>query len=381
MNVLFISNYYTHHQKPLCEALDALTGHQFTFVEMKKFSEERKQMGWKVQTGVPFVRQYEELIRSSKEAVAEADVVIFGSAPLAVVLERLKANKLTFLYAERIYKNGYQLVKWLPRVFRFWLRYGRYRSLYLLSASAFATGDYMRHGAFWGKSYRWGYFPETKQYDIGKLLDEKRASKILWCGRFLDWKHPEAALAVAKRLKEEGCIFEMEFIGTGQLEEPMKQMSLESGLAKYVRFLGAIDSDKVRTHMETAGIFLFTSDFHEGWGAVLNEAMNSGCAVVANRAAGAVPFLLKQRVNGLIYRNGDTDELYVHTKALLEQPELQKELGAKAYQTIEQTWNATTAAKRFLRSAEQIQRSGDCNLYKEGPCSKAPILWNNWFRR
>lgn len=378
MNVLFISNYYTHHQKPLCEALDALTEHQFTFVETEEFSEERKRLGWKTQIGVPFVRRYEELIRSNKEAVAEADVVILGSAPLTVIRDRLKTNKLTFLYAERIYKNGYQPVKWLPRVFRFWIRYGQYRSLYLLSASAFTTGDYMRHGAFWGKSYRWGYFPETKQYDIGRLLDRKKKSKILWCGRFLDWKHPEAACAAAKRLKEDGCIFEMEFIGAGPLEEPMKQMALENGLAEHVRFLGAMDSDKVRTHMESAGIFLFTSDFHEGWGAVLNEALNSGCAVVASHAAGAVPFLLKERENGLIYRNGDIDELYAHVKMLLEQPELQNKLGMKAYQTIEQMWNADTAARRFLKTAEQIQHSGECNLYKDGPCSKAPIFWNNW---
>jgi hypothetical protein len=34
--------------------------------------------------------------------------------------------------------------------------------------------------------------------------------------------------------------------------------------------------EEVRVHMEQSNIYLFTSDFGEGWGAVLNEAMNSG---------------------------------------------------------------------------------------------------------
>jgi glycosyltransferase involved in cell wall biosynthesis len=58
--------------------------------------------------------------------------------------------------------------------------------------------------------------------------------------------------------------------------------------------------EAVRDHMEAADIFLFTSDFNEGWGAVLNESMNSACAVVASHAIGSVPFLLKDGENGFI---------------------------------------------------------------------------------
>ena len=132
MKILFISNYYTHHQLPLCEALDMLTEHQFTFVETEAFSEERRHSGWETQDNVPFVKQYKELIRSGNDDLMTADVVILGSAPLSVVHDRLKARKLVFLYTERVYKNGYQPLKWLPRLYRFWSRYGRHQSMYLL---------------------------------------------------------------------------------------------------------------------------------------------------------------------------------------------------------------------------------------------------------
>lgn len=380
MKILFISNYYTHHQQPLCEALDRLTEHQFTFVELETFPEERKSLGWQRQTSVPFVKQYEELLRSENNEIMTADVVIIGSAPLSIIRNRLKAHKLVFLYAERIFKSGYQPLKWLPRLYRFWLRYGRHRSMYLLAASAYTTGDYVRHGAFCGKSYRWGYFPEAKKYDIHELHAGRNPLKMLWCGRLLDWKHPEAALSVAKRLKEDGYSFEMEFIGNGPLKAELKLQAQENGLSDCVRFLGSMSTSEVRAYMEATGIYLFTSDFKEGWGAVLNEAMNSGCAVVASHAIGAVPFLLRHGENGLIYHNGNTDELYEHVKFLLDQPERQRQLGIKAYQTIDEVWNANNAAERFLKLVEQIQRGGHCRLYEAGPCSKATVVWNNWYK-
>ena len=61
--------------------------------------------------------------------------------------------------------------------------------------------------------------------------------------------------------------------------------------------------------MEKSSIYLFTSNFDEGWGAVLNESMNSACAVISSHAAGATPFLISHNINGLLYTSGDVDEL------------------------------------------------------------------------
>lgn len=380
MKILFLSNYYNHHQQPLCEALDARTAHQFTFVSTEGFSEERKKLGWELQKDVPFVREYGELIRENSNAILDADVVILGSAPLGLVQERLKARKLVLYYAERVFKSGYQPLKWLPRLYRYWQRYGRHRSLYLLAASAYTPADYGLHGAFLGKSYRWGYFPETKRYDLPALMEKKEPRRILWCGRFLDWKHPEAALEIARRLRDDGCSFQMDLIGMGEMEPELTRTIAREGLGECVRLLGAMPTAQVRGHMESAGIYLFTSDFHEGWGAVLNEAMNSGCAVVVSHAIGSVPYLIDRGNNGLIYQSGDLDGLYGHVRFLLDNPSEQRRLGEAAYRTITQQWNAQNAAERLIGLAEELLQKGDCARYGEGPGSKAEMIWNNWFR-
>lgn len=48
--------------------------------------------------------------------------------------------------------------------------------------------------------------------------------------------------------------------------------------------------EEVRERMEKADILLATSDRGEGWGAVMQRAMNSGCVVIADHMMGAVPF-------------------------------------------------------------------------------------------
>jgi glycosyltransferase involved in cell wall biosynthesis len=94
-------------------------------------------------------------------------------------------------------------------------------------------------------------------------------------------------------LKEAGYKFRMVIVGDGVMAAAMKDYAKELGVKDVVNFLGSQNPDEVRMLMEKSQIYLTTSDNQEGWGAVINEAMNSGCAVVANKAMGAAPYLLQ----------------------------------------------------------------------------------------
>ena len=145
--------------------------------------------------------------------------------------------------------------------------------------------------------------------------------------------------------------------------------------------LGTMPPEKVREYMELSEIFLFTSDRQEGWGAVLNEAMNSGCAVVASHAIGSVPFLLKNGDNGLIYRSGDINDLYEKVKYLLDNQATRAKLGINAYKTLCNKWNAENAAERFVKlSKALLDGKREADLFGEGICSGAEILDDDWFK-
>lgn len=382
MKIIFISNRLTPHQIPICNAFHQK--HQFFFIETMK--EAIVEIGWladgsKYPYVIPYTEDDDEIQRIHK-LILDADVVIIGSAPDTYIIPRLKREKLTFKYAERFYKHGLN-IRTLPRaVIGTWLHHGRFQKypLYMLCASAYTPYDCARFGNYKNRMYKWGYFPETKHYDIDGLIQAKSKTSILWCGRMLDLKHPDDAISVAVQLKQAGYQFDLNLIGNGELYPILENMIAENGIGDCVHLLGAKPSDEVRGYMEKAGIYLFTSDRQEGWGAVLNESMNSGCAVVASHAIGSVPFLLKHGENGYVYHSGNVDELYQRVKYLLDNPAEQTRLGKNAYKTIITEWNAKNAAKQFVRVAQLLLDCGELgDLPKTGPCSRADVLEDDWF--
>nr|MBQ8244944.1 glycosyltransferase [Oscillospiraceae bacterium] len=307
-------------------------------------------------------------------------MVIAGSAPERLVRQCILDNKLVFRYSERPLKHGIEPLKYLPRLVRWNWRNPPGKPIFLLCASAFAVKDYACFGLFRGKAFRWGYFPETRHYqNLQALVEGKRKNSILWAGRLLDWKHPEDAVRVAVELKKNGVPFDLNIIGTGEREKALQDRIVRERLEDCVHLLGAMKPEEVRRHMEESEIFLFTSDRREGWGAVLNEAMNSGCAAVASHTIGAVPYLVKDGENGMIYPSGNVEALYNKVRYLLESPEERCQIGMNAVKTIAQEWNGEVAARRLVQLIQAFQTGEAQALYQTGPCSPAEILEENWY--
>lgn len=217
----------------------------------------------------------------------------------------MKEGKLTFKYSERIYKEGFKRWQQPLRVIKNYARGWSKKNHYLLCASAYTYADFSKTFNFHNRAYKWGYFPAVKKYEnFESIMANKQPASILWVARLIEWKHPDASIRVAERLRNDGYRFKLNLIGSGVMAQEIGQSIRDKGLTDCVEMLGAMKPEQVREHMEKAEIFLFTSDFNEGWGAVLNESMNSGCAVVASHAIGSVPFLIRDGVNGLIYKTG-----------------------------------------------------------------------------
>ena len=353
---VFISNYINHHQIPLCNALYESLNGEFVFIQTEPMEEERVRMGWQETDGLPYIMYFYEEPELCKKLIAESDVVLFGGTDdESYIVDRLRSGRPVIRYSERLYKEG-QWKAVSPRgLVQKYYDHTRYRKkpVYLLCAGAYVPSDFHIVRAYPHKMLKWGYFPAARYYDVDKLMREKQPATILWAARFLDWKHPEAALACAAYLKAAGYKFHMYMVGDGEMRPLVDRMMEEYALADCVTLLGYRSPDEVRALMEQSQIYLATSDRKEGWGAVINEAMNSGCAVVASHMMGAVPWLIRQGENGVIYRDGNQGNLNAIVEALLQDSTMCEGMGRTAIGTIEREWNAEIAAERLIQFCRQ----------------------------
>ena len=380
MTFTFVSNYINHHQIPLCEALYKVLGEDFTFIQTMPMEAERVAMGWSVDIQkLPYVLCLYEKEYDCLKKIAESDVVLFGWTEREdIVATRLQSGRTTLRVSERLYREG-QWKAISPRgLIAKYNEHVKYRrqNVCMLCAGAYTASDFHLIGAYPDKMFRWGYFTALRKYDetqLDAMKIQDGALHIVWAGRFIPLKHPEYVVRLAKRLRDKGYRYHIHMLGDGELEPSLKQEVRALELSEYFTFYGYTEPEKVRDVMEKCHIHLFTSNYLEGWGAVVNEGMNSGCVEVVNAQVGAAPYLIRHGENGLVYPNDNYEQMETLVEDLFTHWEDRKQMGRAAYETIRDMWNAEHAAKELLRFVGDLQK-GRIIEAEEGPLSKAPVI-------
>lgn len=90
---------------------------------------------------------------------------------------------------------------------------------------------------------------------------------------------------------------------------------------------------------------------------VLSEAGAAGLPVVSTRLA-AIPEVVLDGETGLLTNPGDVPALVTALRTLIENPTLRQQMGAKATQTIQATFDAETNAIRLLTLIKQVADKG-----------------------
>ena len=380
MKLVFLTNLIHHHQIPLADEFFKILGDNYKYITTAKMPQFLITGGYQSHTDKPYLIRLEEApanVSNIQDLINGADVVIIGSAPENLVTERIKSGKLTFRYNERWFKSKpWYLTRplgWL----NFYKNHIRYKNkpLYMLAASAYTANDVYAIGAYKNKCFKWGYFTQVDSdlkveapQNLGVSTSE--ITPLMWCSRFLKWKHPELPVLLAQRLKEDGYKFVIDMFGSGEELDATMNLAKTLGVEDVVKFRGNLPNQEILNEMRQHEIFLFTSDRNEGWGAVLNESMTNGCAVVASNLIGSVPFLIKDEENGVVFQSGNIDSLYQTVKLLLDNSELRNTISKNAIKTMREVWNPQNAAKRFLQLVKALQNETD-SPFIDGPCSKA----------
>ncbi|MFB6201637.1 MAG: glycosyltransferase family 4 protein [Halorhabdus sp.] len=119
---------------------------------------------------------------------------------------------------------------------------------------------------------------------------------LLFVGRLITRKGVDLAIRSLAAMENEEA--ELLIAGSGRLEDQLKQLAQELGVAGRVRFLGYVPDVELPLLYSSADLTLFTSEY-EGFGLVLLESLASGTPVVGP-PVGGVPDILENGVSGYI---------------------------------------------------------------------------------
>lgn len=396
MTIAYFSNFLNHHQKLVADIMYKTPSVVYTFVETVPMYDWLKKGGYTDYSQEPYVlRAWESEINMQKAIglVKSVDVAIFGG-PEVLYLEVIRArntNKISFEVSERWLKKG-----WLnllsPRLLKsqwYYHKLFRHNNFYKLCSSAYGALDQYKLHSYIGKCYKWGYFTEVDDnFDVEAITDSSTTeiTPLMWCSRFLTWKHPELPILMAKRLMDKGYRFKLDMFGSGEKLDDSKKIVIELGLNDVVKFCGNMPNADILQQMRRHEIFLFTSDRLEGWGAVANESMSNGCVLVGSSDIGSVPYLVDDGKTGMIFKSANwhtgftnsslkvdelaLDSLTEKVEWLLNHPIERKKIAISGYNNMRDIWSPVNAANNLLTLIDCLTNGLDTSIL-EGPCSKA----------
>lgn len=187
-----------------------------------------------------------------------------------------------------------------------------------LPIGPWAAADFRRLGVREDKMMPWGDFVSPSVGESRRMVEGPL--KVLWAGRELRWKRVgdiEKAVAIVN-----------------------KKMEGEQRTVCFTKLTG-VTMAEVRKAMREHDVYVLASDATEGWGCVVNEALEEGMRVLGTFEAGASAAMLpKER----LYHAGDV-------RALSRLLELEAQGGGSLPPCSIGEWTAQAAATRLLKEA------------------------------
>lgn len=376
MTITIFTDYVNHHQIPFADELYKRLGDDYKYVEICDTHELVKSMSGYSVIERPYIlkaytshQDYDYAINLAKNS----DIAIFAtefSTPFSISRFMNCPQKISFELSERWLKRG--LINLLsPRLIKNKLIYyfcAPKDKTYLLCNGAYVPNDEYLMQSYINKCLAWAYFTVVNEFNASEAIVRKRSKqiRILWIARYLDWKHPEKIITLAKKLKQDKRDFVIDMIGSGPMYNEIAKLIESNHLNGYVNQIGTMQNAKVLDIMKTYHIHCFTSDRNEGWGAVLNETMSNACCPVACKLIGSAPTLIRHGYNGLMFDDKVKDDLYNQVSALMDNPSLIEEMSLNAYETMKNVWNAKNAADRFVSFCDSLL-SGSEIQFSDGP--------------
>ena len=125
-------------------------------------------------------------------------------------------------------------------------------------------------------------------------------AQYIFVGSLSPWKNPLSIIRAFTQIKS-GRI---KFIGDGSLKNKLIKEIERNNLQEYIEIIGTISQQQIPSYLFKTDVLILPS-LYDGWGAVVNEALHSGCFVICSDACGACKLLFNNQKLGLVFKAGN----------------------------------------------------------------------------
>lgn len=319
-------NQPSRHQEDLAAEMRRL-GVSVTVIYASPLRKERKEIGWEVHASARRTRflssryaflEVMKLVRQHPSSIHIVNGIWAESAFFVAIAVCFLQRIPCCIYSEaptsmvragwsRRFRRPIQAM--LTRLFA--------RRMWLLAISWISERAFSRLGFSRARIYRFGYFenPSDRPTEPSAL---SVFPEILYLGRLVRGKGIELLIEAAAPLLRENPRLHLRIVGGGVMEEEFRRTVQAFGLESQILFSGVVTSPSVPALMTAATMLVLPSE-EDGWGIVVNQALQAGTPVVVSDSCGAAE-LVANGVNGYIFRTGDRDQLSGCLSSVLENP-------------------------------------------------------------
>jgi glycosyltransferase involved in cell wall biosynthesis len=191
-------------------------------------------------------------------------------------------------------------------------------------------------------------------------LDESRRKKVndlrdglpsvLCVGRLVSYKGVEFLIRALEGIKARLWI-----VGTGPLEDSLRNLAREKGLADRVEFLGKVSEQDLVAYYHACDVFALPSITNaEMLGLVQVEAMACRKPVISTNLPTGVPWINQHGKTGLVVAPGNVEELASAMQLLLSNARRREEMGEGGRARVEEHFTTAKMAEAMLRVYQEM---------------------------
>jgi len=219
-----------------------------------------------------------------------------------------------------------------------------------------ASLDYVKHSGFKNmlKKYKAKFHEipfgvDIKKFNRGQAVSQaSRLFHILFVGG-LDKAHYfkglNILLTAVARLKIKN--WQLAIVGDGDLRPQYESQAKELGVGGKVNFLGGLNNNRLIKAYQNADIFVLPSiNKHEAFGLVLLEALSCAVPVIASNLPG-VRKVFQDKVQGLLARPGDADDLRNKIEEILSSSEKRNKMGQAGRKLVKEKYSWKKAGAKL----------------------------------